>query len=184
MARFYIAICLLSTMALGQENARAVSLVGGLYVFRSDWGSSWVPLSAVQLTYSSSTGSIVRIDWNAEYYRHKYAWPTGLFVGQTKAGLRHDLALYPSAVFLDLFQVGVGLYYSRHGQVVRQYPYLSSPTVSGPMSLIRMFYQLALIPTIRVTDRLGLRLGLSYRNQDLDDNTFPIAVRAGVSFSF
>jgi len=175
---------LLASTALAQSNSQAISVLGGVYLLRSDFGYGWVPLSTVQIAYSPPIQSRVRIDWNLDYTYYKHALPTGIMVTQYIVGRRQDFAVYPSIVLSDLIQLGVGIAYSHRNSSVTTYSYLSSSVTNQVESFIRPYYQFAIVPSIGLSQHIALRLGLSYRDQDVDGNTTPIALRAGLSIRF
>lgn len=178
---FISVFSVLASTASAQSNAGAISVVGGVYLFHSDFGYGWIPLSTVQLAYSRPSESRVRVDWNVDYTYYKHTLPSGNMVTEYVVGNRQDFAVYPSIVLSDLIQLGIGLNYSYRNSTVTNYSGRPSPVTNRIESFIRPYYQFAIIPRIGLTGRIGLRIGLSYRDQDVDGNTIPIAFRGGIT---
>lgn len=175
--------CVLTPFAFAQSPSHALSVVGGVYPIRGNFGWTWVPLSSLQVRYSPSLNNRFRVDLSAEYFYLKHAWPTGVTQTYFRAGMRQDVAVYPTVVILNFIHLGLGLYYSHRDEVVTRDGALVFHR-SGPMSFVRFFYEAALMYTVDISRNLAAPIGLSFRKQDYDANTTPIAVCAGIGVRF
>jgi hypothetical protein len=175
--------CVLTPFAFAQSPSRALSVIGGVYPIRGNFGRTWVPLSSVQIRYSPSLKKRLRVDWSVEYFYLKHAWPTGVSHTFFRAGMRQDVAIYPTAVIFNFIHLGLGLYYTHRDEVVTRDGTLVFHR-SGPMSFVRFFYEAALMYTVDISKNLAVPVGLSFRRQDYDPNTTPIALCAGIAVRF
>jgi hypothetical protein len=156
----------------------------GFYPFRYDFSGGFQPTLNAQIGLIRELEN-VQLAGFLEFTNHEYVSSSGL-LSHTESTKRYDIAIYAAVIVFRVLFVGGGIYYSHRDKVVTS-DFIGNLTVADSpiQSHFALYYLIGLQYPVSVSDRISIPIGLYYRNQENQRDTFPayqVSLRIGVSY--
>ncbi|MCX7985225.1 MAG: hypothetical protein N3A63_10025 [Bacteroidetes bacterium] len=157
----------------------------GFYPFRYSNAGDFEPRYVVRAGWSSFTNGYFFL----EYTNYAFNSHSGT-VYRERSKNRYDVALYGAFVPLEIFILGVGVYYAYHDDIVTQW-LVGSPTPyeahSGTRTHIGFYYLLGFSYRFKISTAVAFPIGFTWRNQwrRTNDFNFPhnTSLRFGIEYT-